>query len=78
MAADLQPIIDDMTEADTVMDAAVIFIEGVPGLIQAAVDASLQNGATAAQLQPVSDLAAVTKTKADALQAALQPPPPGP
>ncbi len=74
MPADLQPIIDDMTEADTVMDAAIIFIQGVPSLIQAAVDAALANGATAEQLQPVSDLAAVTKAKADALQAALNPP----
>lgn len=82
MAVDLQPVIDTMTAADTVMDSAVVFVGSVPGLITTAVNAAIAGGATAAQLQPVTDLAATMKTKSDALAAALaantpQPPPSG-
>lgn len=79
MAADLQPVIDEMTKADTVIDGAIIYIKAQPGLTQAAVDAALANGATAAQLQPVLDLVAVQKAKvqemADALTANTPTPP---
>ncbi len=77
MPANLQPVIDEMTAAETAEDAAVVFIQGVPALVQAAVDAALANGATAEQLQPVTDLGAQLQVKTDALVAALQPPPPG-
>lgn len=80
MPADLQPTIDIMTNADTVMDSAVAFIGQVPGLITTAVNQAIAGGVTAAQLQPVVDLGVAMKTKADALAAALtantpQPPP---
>jgi len=71
MAANLQPVIDEMTAADTVMDAASVFIGSVPGLIKTAVDAAIQGGATAAELQPVTDLGVTLKAKSDALAAAL-------
>jgi len=71
MAADLTPLINEITNATTVEDSAVAFINGVPGLVQAAVDAALANGATAAQLQPVTDLGAQLQAKSDALQAAI-------
>ncbi len=76
MAADLQPVIDEMTEAETVMDSAIVFITSVPSLISTAVSDALANGATADQLKPVSDLGAGLKVKTDALKAALTPPTP--
>ena len=80
MAFPLDPIIADMTNATTVMDSAIVFVNGVPKAIQAAVDAAIANGATAAQLQPVADLGTALQAKSDALVAALaantpQPPP---
>jgi len=72
----LQQVIDQMTNAETVEDAAIVYIQGVPGLIQAAVQQALDNGATADQLVPVSNLGNDLKARSDALQAALQPPPP--
>jgi hypothetical protein len=71
MAKDLQPIIDRMTKAETIEDGAIIFIEGVPKLIQDAKDAVLENGATAEQLVPLDDLSAALEVKSDALQKAL-------
>jgi hypothetical protein len=72
----LQDLIDKMTNAETVEDSAIAFIQGVPGLIQAAVDAALANGATAEELAPVAQVGTDLKAKSDALQQALQPPPP--
>jgi hypothetical protein len=51
--------------------SAVTFANNVPGWITAAVNAALANGATAAQLAPVTQLAATLKTNADALAAAI-------
>ncbi len=71
MAFDLTPVIDAMTQTDDAVDSAIVFIDSVPGIVQAAVDAATANGATAAQLQPVTDAAAVLKSKRDALVASL-------
>lgn len=67
----LQPVIDEMTNDVTVMTAATTFIGTVPGLISAAVAAAIANGATAAQLQPVTDLGTQLTAQRNALQAAL-------
>lgn len=68
-------VLDDtmaaMTQATTVQASAIVFISGVPGLIQAAIDKATLGGATAAQLAPFTDLAAQLKTESDALQTAL-------
>lgn len=70
------PVIDqlttEVTNADTVMDSATALINGFAGMLQAAVDAALANGATAEQLQPLSDLGNTLQTKSDALAAAVQ------
>ncbi len=76
MAADLSPIIAEMTAAETEEQAAIVFIQGVPALLQAAVDAALANGATEEQLQPVFALGTQLQAQTDALTAALAPPPP--
>jgi hypothetical protein len=61
----------DIEAATTVVDSATAFITGVPTLIQAAVQAAIANGATAAQLQPVADVANVLEARAAALSAAI-------
>lgn len=67
----IDAVISEMTNATTVEDSAIAFINGVPGMIAAAVAAALENGATAEQLQPVADLGTALQAKSDALQAAL-------
>jgi hypothetical protein len=67
----IQDLIDEITSADTIIDGATVFVNGVPGLINTAVQQALANGATAAQIQPVTDLAALMTTKAAALNAAI-------
>lgn len=56
MAYDLQPLIDEMTAATTAFAAGVVFCDSVPGLIQAGIDAALDGGATAEQLEPLAAL----------------------
>jgi hypothetical protein len=71
MAYDVTPIVDAMTQTNTVIDAAIVFIDSVPTLVSDAVSLALANGATAEQLAPVSDAAAALNAKRDALIAAL-------
>jgi hypothetical protein len=74
--------IAEIQAATTVIDSATIFANSVPGLISDAVSKALANGATAAQLAPLTDLGTALKAKADALAAAVvantpaAPPPP--
>lgn len=80
----MNPIIDDtvtkVTNATTVERSAEELINSISQKIQDAVNAALENGATAEQLQPVADVAAALDTESAALQAAIlantQPPPP--
>lgn len=51
--------------------SAVAALNGVAARIQAAVDAALANGATAAQLQPVQDEVNALKASSDALATAV-------
>lgn len=78
----MSPVVDEviakMTNAITIEDSAIVFIQGVPGMIAAAVQEATDLGATAEQLVPVSNLGTDLQAKSDALAAALQPPPPGP
>jgi hypothetical protein len=60
-----------VTAGTTVEDSATTFINGVPGLISTAVAAAVANGATAAQLQPLTDLGAALQAKSNALSAAI-------
>jgi len=69
--ADLSTLIDEITKTGTVVDSAVVFINGVPGLIADAVAKAVANGATEAELKPVRDLGDQLKAKSDALAAAL-------
>lgn len=67
----IDQVIQQMTAATTIEDGAIAFINGVPGMIQEAVAKAIENGATAEQLQPVSDIGAQLEAKSNALQEAL-------
>ena len=71
MAKPIDDVIAAVTAEDTIIDSAVAFINSVPGLITDAVNKALQNGATAAELAPLTALAADVLAKKDALAAAL-------
>ncbi len=59
-------------EKNTQVEAsAVTLINGFATRLQAAVDAALANGATAAELAPVTDEIAAMNNSADALAAAI-------
>lgn len=82
MASPIDTVIAAATAENTVVDSAIVFINSVPGLIQAGIQQALAGGATAAQLAPLNDLATEMDAKKAALQAALTAntptPPPGP
>jgi len=71
MAADLSGTIQTIKDTEGVVDSATALINGLAARIQAAVDAAVANGATAEQLQPVTDEVAALKAKSDALAAAV-------
>jgi len=70
------PVLDALKDAVTretqVVASAVALINGIAARVQAAVDAALANGATAAELQPVQDEVNTLNANADALAAAVQ------
>jgi hypothetical protein len=65
----LGPIV---TRATTVMDGALKVINGIKAAQDAAVTAALANGATAEQLQPLTDLGVTLDAKATELAAAVE------
>lgn len=54
-----------------VKNSAVIALNGVAGRIEAAVAAALENGATAAELEPVTAEVALLRSSSDELAAAV-------
>ncbi len=56
---------------DGVIDSAVIFINGSQARMDAAVQAALAGGATAADLKPITDEIALQKSKAQVLADAI-------
>ena len=71
----MNPAIEELktaiTNATTVETSAVAFINGVPGLISDAVKKAIDNGATAEELAPVSDLGKDLEKQSSALTDAL-------
>lgn len=61
-----------VTKATTVEKSAQTLIEGIKARIDAAVAAAIAGGATAEQLQPLTDLGTSLDTESDALAAAVQ------
>ena len=71
MAADLTDEIQTIKDTEGVIDSATALITGFTARIAAAVEAAVANGATAEELQPVTDELAAMKAKSDALAAAV-------
>jgi hypothetical protein len=67
----LTALTQKVTDENTVIDGAIVFIGGIPALIKSAVDAALAQGATPTQLQAMTDLGTSIQNKKDALAAAL-------
>ncbi len=70
------PVVDatiaQITASDNVIDSAITLINGIAQMIADAVAAAIAGGATASDLQPLSDLVTVLQTKSAALAAAVQ------
>ena len=65
-------VLREIAETRGVIQSAVTLINGIAARIQAAVDAAMANGATAAELEPVTTALAELSGDADALAAAVQ------
>jgi hypothetical protein len=63
--------LQQMAATTDILAAGKVFADNVPGWITAAVNKAIAAGATAAQLQAVTDLAATMKTNSDAFAAAI-------
>ena len=68
----LDVLIDEITQTQGVLDSATAFVEGVPGLIEAAKQEALRNGATEAELAPFTALERELETKRVKLVAAIE------
>lgn len=66
-----QAVIDQIRNTNGVIDSATLLINTFSSRIQTAVDAALANGATAAELQPVTDELASINAKTAALASAV-------
>lgn len=71
MAADLTDEIQTIKDTEGVIDSAIALINSIAGRIQAAIDAALANGATAEQLQPLTDEVTALNAKKQALADAI-------
>lgn len=71
VSADLSDEIQAVQNANTVIGSATTLINGFQARLDAAVAEALANGATAAELQPLSDLSVELKTQTQALADAV-------
>lgn len=67
----LQDLITQVNRINAVVPSAVALINGIQARIDAAVAAALANGATAAELAPLTDLSSQLGAQDDALAAAV-------
>lgn len=67
----------DITKATTVVKSATILVNGIQARIDEAVAAAVANGATEAELKPVSDLSDALETEAGSLATAVEAHTPG-
>lgn len=67
--------VDDLVAAvaakDTVDDSVMVYIAGVPKLVTDAVTAAMANGATAAELAPITAVIADLQARGTAMAAAI-------
>jgi hypothetical protein len=78
----VNPVIGELTaavdRARTVVEGAVVLLDGLGARIEAAIEAALANGATEAQLEPVRTAVTDIGAETDALAAAVANVPPAP
>ena len=67
----IDQLVQQVHDTEGVLDSAVVYVKSVPGLIDTAVQKALANGATAAELAPLTDLSAELKAKGQALSDAI-------
>lgn len=67
----LDAAITQIRATEDVLASVTLFAKSVPGLIDAAVQKALANGATAAELEPLTALSADLKAKTDEAAAAV-------
>lgn len=68
----LEALAAQVTNTTTVMTSATVLINGIAARIQAAVDAAIQNGATAEELAPVQDEVTALANASNELATAVQ------
>lgn len=71
MAANLQPILDQLARAKTLHDAVIVLIDGFAARLEAARRQAIENGATEAELVPVFEATEAFKVSTDALEEAF-------
>lgn len=71
MSADLSDEIADIEKSITVAESATKLVNSIPALVEKAKNDALANGATAEQLQPLSDLVATLRAKSQELADAV-------
>lgn len=64
-------LVTDVNNAKGAMESAVVLINGFQARLDAAVAAALANGASAAELQPLTDLSAAFEADTTALASAV-------
>lgn len=69
--ADIQTLQQQVASDTDAENSAITLINGIPGLIQTAVNDALANGATQQQLQSLSDLSTTLQNNAQALASAV-------
>lgn len=67
----LNVLIEEIAQTEGVEDSAIAFIVGVPKLLADGIAAALANGATEADLQPLTALKTELEAKRQALAAAI-------
>ncbi len=68
---EVQQLQQDVAAENTVIDSAVVLINGFAGKLQAAIDAAIAAGATPQQLQNLTDLHNTVTAKSAELAAAV-------
>lgn len=67
----IDQVVADVKAEHAVIDSAIVLLNGIAGRIDAAVQEALANGATEAELAPLTDLSAEVKAKTQQLADAV-------
>jgi hypothetical protein len=67
----IEALVASVAAEDSVIDSAIMLINGISAQISTAVAAAMANGATAAELAPLTDLNTSIQAKSAALSAAV-------